>query len=97
MSKKAFITGVAGQDGGHLAKLLHGKGYEVYGMLRGQLEASHPRYSHIKEEMPRLLLSALVGWSRTCAGTGSSYSRLNRLPQTLFIQNRIHPNIYPIV
>jgi len=52
MAKTAFITGVAGQDGGHLAKLLHEKGYKVYGMLRGQLEASHPRYSQIKEEMP---------------------------------------------
>lgn len=52
MQKKALITGVAGQDGGHLAKLLHEKGYEVYGTLRGQLEASHPRYQEIKEEMP---------------------------------------------
>ena len=51
-TKRAFITGVAGQDGGHLAKLLHEKGYEVYGTLRGQLEASHPRYQQIKEEMP---------------------------------------------
>lgn len=52
MAKTAFITGVAGQDGGHLAKLLHEKGYKVYGMLRGQLEASHPRYAQIKQEMP---------------------------------------------
>ncbi len=52
MAKTAFITGVAGQDGGHLAKLLHEKGYVVYGMLRGQLEASHPRYSQLKQEMP---------------------------------------------
>ena len=52
MAKTAFITGVAGQDGGHLAKLLHEKGYTVYGMLRGQLEASHPRYSELKAEMP---------------------------------------------
>lgn len=51
-TKKAFITGIAGQDAGHLAKLLHEKGYEVYGTLRGQLEASHPRYQAIKEEMP---------------------------------------------
>lgn len=50
--KKALITGIAGQDGGHLAKLLHEKGYEVHGVMRGQLEASHPRYQHIKEEMP---------------------------------------------
>jgi GDPmannose 4,6-dehydratase len=50
--KKALITGVAGQDGGHLAKLLHDKGYQVYGIIRGQMEASHPRYRRVKEDMP---------------------------------------------
>lgn len=52
MAKKALITGIAGQDGGHLAKLLHDKGYEVYGVIRGQMEASHPRYIEVKEQMP---------------------------------------------
>ncbi len=33
MAKKAFITGVTGQDGAYLAQLLLGKGYEVYGLL----------------------------------------------------------------
>lgn len=50
----AFITGVTGQDGGHLAQLLHDKGYEVYGMLRGQTEASHPRYQALQREFPFL-------------------------------------------
>lgn len=52
MAKKALITGIAGQDGGHLAKLLHEKGYEVYGVIRGQMEASHPRYQQVKSQMP---------------------------------------------
>lgn len=52
MAKKALITGIAGQDGGHLAQLLHGKGYKVYGVMRGQTEASHPRYQKLKSEMP---------------------------------------------
>ncbi len=34
MSKKAFITGITGQDGSWLAKLLVDKGYEVYGGVR---------------------------------------------------------------
>ncbi|SEH25211.1 GDP-mannose 4,6-dehydratase [Selenomonas sp. KH1T6] len=33
MSKKALITGITGQDGAYLAKLLLDKGYEVYGLL----------------------------------------------------------------
>ena len=51
-TKTALITGIAGQDGGHLAKLLNEKGYKVYGIVRGQMEASHPRYQSIKKEMP---------------------------------------------
>ncbi len=34
MSKKAFITGITGQDGAYLADLLLQKGYEVHGMKR---------------------------------------------------------------
>lgn len=32
--KKALITGVTGQDGSYLARLLLGKGYEVHGVIR---------------------------------------------------------------
>lgn len=32
--KKAFITGVTGQDGGYLASFLMEKGYDVHGMIR---------------------------------------------------------------
>ncbi len=65
MAKKAFITGVAGQDGGHLAKLLNDKGYEVFGVMRGQTEASHPRYQALKNEMPfvNLILADLLDLS----------------------------------
>lgn len=34
--KKALITGVTGQDGHHLAKLLLSKNYEVHGLVNGQ-------------------------------------------------------------
>jgi GDPmannose 4,6-dehydratase len=37
--KKAFITGITGQDGSYLAKLLLEKGYEVHGGVR---RISHP-------------------------------------------------------
>ncbi|RNC86051.1 MAG: GDP-mannose 4,6-dehydratase [Balneola sp.] len=52
--KKAFITGVSGQDGGHLATFLDNKGYQVYGVLRGQTEASHPRFHALQKEFPFL-------------------------------------------
>ncbi len=34
MKKRAFITGVAGQDGSYLAELLLSKNYDVYGLVR---------------------------------------------------------------
>ena len=34
MSKKAFITGITGQDGSYLSELLLAKGYEVHGLIR---------------------------------------------------------------
>lgn len=34
MNKKAFITGITGQDGSYLAELLLSKGYEVHGIMR---------------------------------------------------------------
>ena len=52
MAKKAFITGTAGQDGGHLAKLLNEKGYEVYGTIRGQIEASSAMTRAMQEIKP---------------------------------------------
>lgn len=52
MSRTAFITGVSGQDGWHLAKLLLEKDYRVFGLVRGQMEESHPRYREIEADLP---------------------------------------------
>jgi GDP-4-dehydro-6-deoxy-D-mannose reductase len=41
MKKKAFITGIAGFVGGHLAELLLSQGYEVYGMARPRSKLDH--------------------------------------------------------
>jgi GDPmannose 4,6-dehydratase len=46
---RAFITGVTGQDGQHLAEFLHGKGYEVFGMVKGQ---NNPRMTMMRDEFP---------------------------------------------
>ncbi len=46
---RAFITGVTGQDGQHMAEFLHSKGYEVFGMVKGQ---NNPKEQIIREEFP---------------------------------------------
>ncbi len=46
---RAFITGVTGQDGQHMAEFLHGKGYEVFGMVKGQ---NNPKAELLRDEFP---------------------------------------------
>jgi GDPmannose 4,6-dehydratase len=46
---RAFITGITGQDGQHLAEFLHSKGYQVFGMIKGQ---NNPRALQIRDEFP---------------------------------------------
>ena len=41
MKKKAFITGINGQDGSYLAEYLLTKDYEVYGIVRRNSIAEH--------------------------------------------------------
>ncbi len=45
--KKAFITGITGQDGSYLAELLLSKGYEVHGTLRRGSTFNTERIDHI--------------------------------------------------
>jgi GDPmannose 4,6-dehydratase len=45
--KKAFITGITGQDGSYLAELLLEKGYEVHGMIRRSSSFNTGRIDHI--------------------------------------------------
>ena len=41
MTKKAFITGIGGQDGSYLAEYLLGLGYEVHGIIRRNSTPEH--------------------------------------------------------
>ncbi|HZQ88437.1 MAG TPA: GDP-mannose 4,6-dehydratase [Gaiellaceae bacterium] len=47
MPRKAFITGITGQDGSYLAEILLEKGYEVYGMIRRSSSFNTGRVDHI--------------------------------------------------
>ncbi len=53
--KKAFITGISGQDGSYLAELLLQKGYEVHGLVQ-RVELEDPerslwRISHLQDKL----------------------------------------------
>ncbi|WP_415854076.1 GDP-mannose 4,6-dehydratase [Sinomonas sp. G460-2] len=50
---RALITGITGQDGLYLSELLLSKGYEVFGLIRGQ---NNPKYELVRETVPEVKL-----------------------------------------
>jgi GDPmannose 4,6-dehydratase len=51
--KRALITGITGQDGRYMAEFLGGKGYQVFGLVRGQ---ANPKAQMVQDENPSLEL-----------------------------------------
>ena len=47
MKRKAFITGITGQDGSYLAEILLERDYEVYGMVRRASTFNRSRIDHL--------------------------------------------------
>ncbi|WP_372594273.1 GDP-mannose 4,6-dehydratase, partial [Actinotalea sp.] len=50
---RALITGITGQDGLYLSELLLSKGYEVYGLIRGQ---NNPKLELVQRTVPGVKL-----------------------------------------
>ncbi|CAN5364388.1 GDP-mannose 4,6-dehydratase [soil metagenome] len=50
---RALITGITGQDGLYLSELLVSKGYEVYGLIRGQ---NNPKFDLVRRTIPEVKL-----------------------------------------
>jgi GDPmannose 4,6-dehydratase len=67
--RKAFITGVTGQDGSYLAEILLEKDYEVYGMVRRSSTFNRSRIDHLRGRI-ELVYGDL--------GDGSSLNQLMR-------------------
>ena len=49
MSRRAFITGITGQDGSYLTELLLAKGYEVHGLVRRASTFTTERIEHLHD------------------------------------------------
>lgn len=50
---RALITGITGQDGLYLSELLLSKGYDVYGLIRGQ---NNPKLDLVRRTVPNVKL-----------------------------------------
>ncbi len=75
--KKAFITGISGQDGSYLAELLLDKGYDVHGMIRRSSSFNRERIDPIFASHPNKKNLTLH------YGDLADGSSLNRLLRTL--------------
>lgn len=72
--KKAFITGITGQDGSYLTELLLSKKYEVHGMIRRSSSFNTARIDHLYND-PNILDKKLFLYY----GDLTDSSNLNRL------------------
>ncbi|HEV8594931.1 MAG TPA: GDP-mannose 4,6-dehydratase [Thermoplasmata archaeon] len=54
MAKRAFVSGVTGQDGSYLAELLLSKKYEVFGLIRRLSSPNTKNIAHIVEDLTLL-------------------------------------------
>lgn len=72
--KKAFVTGITGQDGSYLAELLLGKGYEVHGMIRRASTFNTGRIDHLYKDPHKHGVKLFLHY-----GDLSDSSNINRL------------------
>jgi len=68
---RALITGITGQDGLYLSELLLSKGYEVFGLIRGQ---NNPKLDMVRQTVPdvRLITGDLTDMSGLIRGLNVS-------------------------
>jgi GDPmannose 4,6-dehydratase len=76
--KKAFITGITGQDGSYLAELLLEKGYEVHGLIRRASSFNTERIDHVYRDRHESGAQLFLHY-----GDLSDASNLNRLLRTI--------------
>ncbi|MFH1478617.1 MAG: GDP-mannose 4,6-dehydratase [Candidatus Omnitrophota bacterium] len=75
MKKKALITGITGQDGAYLSRLLLDKGYEVHGIVRRvALEDPDHRLWRLKDILDKVILHS---------GSMESYASLFKIVEQI--------------
>lgn len=67
--KRAFITGVTGQDGSYLAELLLQKGYEVHGLIRRASTFNRGRIEHLVQDAMQGKMPFVLHYGDLAEGT----------------------------
>ena len=80
MKRKAFITGITGQDGSYLAEILLERDYEVYGMVRRASTFNRSRIDHLFGQIERLTIVPAGDCARRVR---SHHGRISLYPRTM--------------
>jgi len=70
MRKRAFITGITGQDGSYLAEFLLAKGYEVHGLIRRSSSFNTGRIDHLYHDPHEPGVRLYLHYGDVTDGTG---------------------------
>ena len=86
MAKRAFITGISGQDGSYLAEFLLKKGYKVYGTVRRLSTPNMENISHIQNDVELISADLLDQTSLTEAVEQSQPDEVYNLAAQSFVK-----------
>jgi GDPmannose 4,6-dehydratase len=82
--KKAFITGITGQDGSYLAELLLEKGYEVHGLIRRSSSFNTERIDHLYKDFHEKGTKLFLHYGDLSDGTNLSRLLRNIRPEEIY-------------
>ena len=92
--KRAFITGITGQDGSFLAELLLGKGYEVHGLIRRASSFHTERIDHLYAD-PHVGSDVLGKAQRVTSKSLPARPRMVRVPSSSTRSTAMAPSGVP--
>ena len=93
MTKKAFITGITGQDGSYLAEFLLDQGYEVHGLIRRNSSQNNDRIKHICSDTGQTNSKLFLHYGDLTDGQNLSHLILNLKPDEIYnlaAQSHVH-------
>lgn len=82
--KKAFITGITGQDGSYLAELLLEKGYEVHGLIRRSSTFNTDRIDHLYQDSHEKGTKLFLHYGDLSDATNLNYLFRNIRPDEIY-------------
>ena len=82
--RRAFVTGITGQDGSYLAELLLNKGYQVHGLVRRASTFTTVRLNHLYQDPHDEHRGLVLHYGDLCDGNGLTNLILDIEPDEIY-------------